>query len=285
MPPPAAQVLPWPRIRELVVDSLAIGARVHSAHGMIELDVSRPLELIEQYRPQVPGGVSVTAFLAYCLGHAIGAHPMMHAYRKGRKKLVIFDDVDVNTLLEKRKPDGSLIPVMYVVRGANRKSLAQINQELRQASASDLYDDDGVRRRRQILRLPRPLRHLIWWWLRRDPARLKQQWGTTGLSNAGAFISPRPSFGISITFITCVLIVGGMFDKVYWIDGGPQPRRTLSLTISVNHDIIDGAPGARFAETLAQLIEGAAGLDDGFLAEALALAPATAAPGTAHEPA
>ena len=37
---------------------------------------------------------------------------------------------------------------------------------------------------------------------------------------------------------------------------------------------MDGAPGARFGETLAQLIEGAAGLDDAFLAEALALCAA-----------
>jgi pyruvate/2-oxoglutarate dehydrogenase complex dihydrolipoamide acyltransferase (E2) component len=94
------------------------------------------------------------------------------------------------------------------------------------------------------------------------------------VSNVGSFISPRPSWGISISFLTSVLILGGMFDKVYWADGGPEPRRTLSATVTVNHDIVDGAPGARFGETLAQLIEGAAGLDDAFLAEALALSAA-----------
>jgi pyruvate/2-oxoglutarate dehydrogenase complex dihydrolipoamide acyltransferase (E2) component len=276
---PSFQELPWPRIRELVVDALTIGHRVHMAHGMVELDVSRPMALIEKYSPQVPDGLSFTAFLAYCLAHAVDQHKMLHAYRKGNGRLVVFDDVDVNTLLEKRKPDGSMIPVIYVVRGASRKSLAQINHEMRQASRSDLYDDEGVRRRRRILLLPRTLRRLIWWWMRRDPARLKQQWGTVGLSNVGPFISSRPSWGISITFLTCVLIVGGMFDKVYWVDGAAQPRKTLSVTITVNHDIVDGAPGARFGETLAQLIEGAAGLDDEFLSEALTLS------GVEHEPA
>lgn len=289
--PPATEV-PWPRIRELVVDALTLGHQVHMAHGLVELDISRPLALIDEYKPQLPDGLSFTAFMVYCLGHAIGQHPMLHAYRKGRRKLVIFDDVDVNTLLEKRKPDGSLIPVFYIVRGADKKSLAQINHEMREASRSDLYDDAGVRQRRRILRLPRPARRVIWWWLRRDPARLKQQWGTTAVSNVGSFISPRPSWGISISFLTSVLILGGMFDKVYWADGGPEPRRTLSATVTVNHDVVDGAPGARFGETLAQLIEGAAGLDDAFLAEALALcaarrrdAPQQRAAEMKHEPA
>lgn len=38
-------------------------------------------------------------------------------------------------------------------------------------------------------------------------------------------------------------------------------RRHQSLTISVDHDIIDGAPAERFVERLRQLIESADGLD------------------------
>jgi hypothetical protein len=34
---------------------------------------------------------------------------------------------------------------------------------------------------------------------------------------------------------------------------------------------VDGAPAARFAETFGRLLEGGAGLDDGFLAEATEL--------------
>ena len=130
--------------------------------------------------------------MVYCLGHAIGQHPMLHAYRKGRRKLVVFDEVDVNTLLEKRKPDGSLIPVFYIVRGADKKSLAQINHEMREASRSDLYDDEGVRQRRRILRLPRPARRVIWWWLRRDPGRRKQQWGTRLCPTSAHPSAPAP---------------------------------------------------------------------------------------------
>jgi pyruvate/2-oxoglutarate dehydrogenase complex dihydrolipoamide acyltransferase (E2) component len=103
----SCQEIPWPRIRELVTDVLATGHRAHLAHALAEVDVSRALAGIEKYKEQLPDGVSFTAFIVYCLGHAVGEHPMLHAYRKGGKKLVIFDDVDVSALLEKRKPDGA----------------------------------------------------------------------------------------------------------------------------------------------------------------------------------
>ena len=155
------QEVAWPRIRNLVTDMLAIAHRAHTGYGLLEIDVTLPLARIAEYKARVPDGVSFTAFLAYCLGRAVAQHRMMHACRKGARRLALFDDVDVNTLLEKTKPDGSCVPVIYIVRAANRKSLAEINQEMRRAVVHDLYDDAGVRRRRQILRLPRPVRQAV----------------------------------------------------------------------------------------------------------------------------
>src|SRR5437870_4223644 len=82
------------------------------------------------------------------------------------------------------------------------KSLAEINHEIRQASLSDLYHDAGVRRRRRIVRLPRVLRALLWWWTLRDPARIKQNCGTVGVSNVGAFAGPRPAWVFGPAFLT-----------------------------------------------------------------------------------
>jgi len=250
---------------------MAAGHRAHLAHALAEVDISRALDGIERYQAGLPDGVSFTAYLVYCLGHAVGEHPMLHAYRKGRKKLVVFDDVDVSALLEKRKPDGALIPVPYVVRGANRKSLAEINHELRLAVSSDMHDDKGVRHRRRILRLPRAARALLWWWMLRDPARLKRQWGTVGLSNVGSFMLPRPFWGMTSSFLTCTLTVGGRCERVRWIDGRPEPRLTQCVTVTIDHDVVDGAPAARFGQTLTRLLEEGAGLDDGFAAEAARL--------------
>jgi pyruvate/2-oxoglutarate dehydrogenase complex dihydrolipoamide acyltransferase (E2) component len=260
-----------------VTDALSAAHKAHLAHALAEIDVSRAMAAIETYKAALPEGPSFTAFLVYCLGRAVADHPVLHAYRKGRKKLVISGDVDVSTMIEKCKPDGALVPVSYVVRGANRKSMAEINDELRQAVRSDLARDPGVSYRRRVMRLPRPARRLLWWWVTRDPDRFRRQWGTVMLSNVGSCMLPRPFFGMAGSFFTCTLTIGGRYERVAWVDGRPEPRQTLNVTLTVDHDIVDGAPAARFGQTLMLLIEEGAGLDDAFAAQAARLSGSQAA--------
>ena len=59
-----------------------------------------------------------------------------------------------------------------------------------------------------------------------------------------------------------MMTVGGIGQKPGVIDGHIAIRDYLSLTISFDHEIIDGAPAARFAERLKELIESGSGLDD-----------------------
>lgn len=41
-----------------------------------------------------------------------------------------------------------------------------------------------------------------------------------------------------------------------------EPREILNLTVVFDHDVVDGAPAARFVERLVDLIESGAGLDE-----------------------
>jgi len=52
--------------------------------------------------------------------------------------------------------------------------------------------------------------------------------------------------------------VGGISQKPGVKDGEILVRDILNLTISFDHDIIDGAPAARFANTLTGIIENGA---------------------------
>ena len=45
------------------------------------------------------------------------------------------------------------------------------------------------------------------------------------------------------------------------MEGRIEPRERLSLTLVFDHDVIDGAPAARFARRLVELIESGYGLD------------------------
>jgi 2-oxoacid dehydrogenase/acyltransferase catalytic subunit len=46
------------------------------------------------------------------------------------------------------------------------------------------------------------------------------------------------------------------------VNGQMRVREYLSLTVSFDHNMIDGAPAARFTERLKQLIESGYGLQD-----------------------
>jgi pyruvate/2-oxoglutarate dehydrogenase complex dihydrolipoamide acyltransferase (E2) component len=61
---------------------------------------------------------------------------------------------------------------------------------------------------------------------------------------------------------TLCLTVGGITQKPCVIDGRIEPREVLAVTASIDHDIVDGAPAARFARRLREIVEGAEVLRD-----------------------
>jgi pyruvate dehydrogenase E2 component (dihydrolipoamide acetyltransferase) len=51
-----------------------------------------------------------------------------------------------------------------------------------------------------------------------------------------------------------ILAVGHISDRVVAKDGQPVVRAMISLTLSVDHRVVDGARAARFLDDLAQAI-------------------------------
>jgi pyruvate/2-oxoglutarate dehydrogenase complex dihydrolipoamide acyltransferase (E2) component len=70
-------------------------------------------------------------------------------------------------------------------------------------------------------------------------------------------------FGIGFpTVLTLGVLVGGMSERPVAKDGRVETRDVLDLTVTVDHNVVDGAPAARFVEDLRLLIESAAALGD-----------------------
>ena len=89
----------------------------------------------------------------------------------------------------------------------------------------------------------------------------KRGGGTVALSAVGMF-GKGAGWGIPIAGHTLMLTLGGIAEKPGVVDGQMAIRQFLSLTISFDHDIIDGAPAARFTQRLKDLIESGFGLLD-----------------------
>ena len=80
-------------------------------------------------------------------------------------------------------------------------------------------------------------------------------------------------WGIPLASHALWITVGGIGEKPGVIDGHIAIRDYLSLTISFDHETIDGAPAARFTERLKELIESGYGLDDSTVESEQAGAP------------
>jgi pyruvate/2-oxoglutarate dehydrogenase complex dihydrolipoamide acyltransferase (E2) component len=236
------------------------GQQKHMIHGLIEVDVTRPRQYIAQHKEESGEALSFTAFVIFCLAQAVDENKTMHAYRAWRSKLVIFDEVDVNTQIE-RDLDGRKWVMPYIIRAANKKGFLDIHQEIRAAQVKELDNAKELRQFDFYLKLPRLVRRLLWWYLRRSPHRAKQIVGTIGMTSVGMF-GRGGGWGIPITTQTLLLTVGGIAEKPGVVDGRIEIRQYLSLTASIDHDIVDGAPAARFLKRLVELLENGHGLKD-----------------------
>ena len=248
------EVKPFPRARHDVVDALEVGVRRHMVHALLELDVTRARQLIRDHEASAGERLSFTAFIVASLARAVDADKRLHAYRDWRGRLVLFDDVDVVTLVES-EVDAVAIP--HVVRAANRRTVREIHDEIRRVQVEP---GASAQRSGLLMRLsaftPGFLRRLFFRALRKDPHWLKRAAGTTLVTAVGMFgIGAGWAVGI-VPLHTLCLTVGGITRKPGLVDDRVEPREYLSLTASIDHDIVDGAPAARFARRLRELIEG-----------------------------
>jgi pyruvate/2-oxoglutarate dehydrogenase complex dihydrolipoamide acyltransferase (E2) component len=68
-------------------------------------------------------------------------------------------------------------------------------------------------------------------------------------------------WAISPTNYTLQLTIGGIGTKPRVVDGDVRPREVLSLTVTFDHDVVDGAPAARFVQRLRERLEAGHSLD------------------------
>jgi pyruvate/2-oxoglutarate dehydrogenase complex dihydrolipoamide acyltransferase (E2) component len=253
------KVAPNPKLRRLEAAAFRPAQHNPMMHGLLEVDVSKARAFLREQKAQTGESLSFTAFLIACLAKAIDEYKALQAFRKGRKRLILFEEVDVFTVIH-RKVAGQEQPIPYIVRAANHKTVREIHQEIRAARVQDVEKDLKWFRFLPDV-LFRPFFSVFYWIGRRYPQVWKQFVGTVGITAVGMF-GKGAGWGIPQAMPTLMITVGGIGEKAVLVDGHIALRDYLSLTISFDHDIIDGAPAARFTARLKDLIESGYGLFD-----------------------
>jgi len=252
------QVVSYSKIRRFMAAARRSVQRTPRMHGLIEVDVSRARAFLRDHKAKTGEALSFTAFIIACVAKAVDEHKSVQASRKGRKHLILFEDVDVVTYIE-RGVAGQKQFIPYIIRAANRRTFYEIHQEIRAAQVEDMAK--AVVGFNALQLLPTFLFSFFLWMVERYPRLMKKYRGTVEVSAIGMF-GKGSSWGIPPAGPTLTIIVGGIGEKPGVVDGHIALREYLSLTISFDHDIIDGAPAARFTQRLKELIESGYGLPD-----------------------
>lgn len=258
--------LPFSKFRQLIVDGLELGREKHYVTGLIELDVTDSRRAIREYRRSTGRQLSLMAWVIKCIGQALNEHKALNAIRRNHN-LIVFDDIDMAVAIEMETPS-ERVPRLHVIRKIHERSLTEIHDEIeairgRNKATGDIVlgEERIVRRVMMIMSLPGFIRRPIWRRLLRDPFYVKKAMGTVGITSVGMFGNlrgwavPIPSSQHAVSFA-----LGGITKKPGIVKDHVEIREYLSMSVFFDHDVVDGAPAARFTQRLRELIESGYGL-------------------------
>ncbi len=140
------------------------------------------------------------------------------------------------------------IPVPHVVRSAERKSVERISQEISEGAAGPVPYATGRRLMGLWVLLPAVVRRAILRRVLADGRRRKRLTGTVLVTAVGLPGRGR-AWGLpNGTNYAVSLVIGGLhLDR----DG----REQVALTLTFDHDTVNGAPAARFIRRFARSLE------------------------------
>lgn len=244
--------------RLMIIDFMQTSLKHPNMNGLLELDVTKVRSYIDEYEEKTGIQLSLTGFIAYSMAKAINQDKRMNALKKGKKKLVIFDDVDIMVVIE-RKFGEKKAPIGHIIRKANEKSYEEIHQEIRAKQTETLGGDFQSKTQLRYKRMPWFLKKAMWRKYNRDPIFKKKLSGTCSITAVGMF-GEGNGWGVVPTNLPVTVVLGGIGKKPAVVNDQIVIREFLSITLCFDHDIVDGAPATRFAMHLKELVESGDGL-------------------------
>ncbi len=248
----------FPRSRIATVDVCSIGKLKHHIPAMIEIDVTLSREKIKKYKKE-NGRISFTAWLIKAICHTIHEHSMVAAYPRGRRSVVLFDDINVSFLVEK-EIDRQRVPMPLLIPKANERSIESITGQLEESKRAPLTGKEVVLRRattraeRLYFMLPGFLRRSVWKFLLKRPVPVFNRMGNVAITSIGMMGKVNGWF-IPISVHPICFGIGSIVKKAAVIDDAILIREIMHMTVLIDHDVIDGAPMARFISDLSKNLE------------------------------
>lgn len=254
------KTLKYPKSRVATFDVGKIGNKKHHICGLLEVDVTEPRRRI---REMIKSGknVSFTAWLIKVISMTIEENPSVQALNYRKHSQIAFGSVDFSLPLE-REVDGVKVPLAALIRDTNKKSIEEIDREIRTAVSRPIDGGkDYVLTHRKndsltnlFFNLPQFLRMVIWKFITRNPFRMKENMGTVILTNMG-MTGSAPGWILPKSMHNLCFGMGSIVKKPWVVKDNIEIRHIMHLTILFDHDAVDGAPAAIFTDKLVRNIQ------------------------------
>lgn len=253
-----------PRSRIATFDTFSIGLSKHHVSSFLEFDVTESKKQLQNLR-RSGASISFNAWLLKVIGTVLMQHKEAAAYLYRKRKLIIFNDINISIIIEKMI-DGFKVPIPLVIEKANEKSALEISTEINRAKNQKLTKADILSNKKPswyeniYYSLPGFLRKAVWRIMLNSPKFAYKKMGNVVVTSVGMmgkingwFLhkSVHPiSFGI-----------GSIIKKPVVIENQVKVREILNMTILCDHDVLDGAPMVKLLNDFTRYIEGREQID------------------------
>jgi pyruvate dehydrogenase E2 component (dihydrolipoamide acetyltransferase) len=208
---------------------LRMAARVTSAWTSVphfylfrDVDAGR----LTAWRTALGDGVTITDLLVWLVARALRRHPEVNATWQGGR-IVRWDQVNVGIAVAVE--DGLVVPVVHEADEMTVGEVSRVRAELVARSRS------GGLRPEEVAGGTFTVTNL----------------GMYGVDGFAAVVNAPQA---------AILAVGSVSDRVVAVEGSAVVRPGMTLALSCDHRVIDGARAARFLSTLAEVVEEPLGL-------------------------
>ncbi len=236
--------------RRMASASAAVCRERNTIHLVTEVDVSVPRRLIREPADRTGERLSFTAYIVACLARAIRENPEFNSL-VSRGRLFTLSDVTIGVLVE-RSIAGERVPEPLAIHSADSMTISQLTTRLRDAQEADDDRLGGLSGATWVRFIPSFLFRLMIRVASRS-VRMAKRYGVVTVTSVGMF-ADGAMWLVPLSASTVALSVGGIVRRPAATDDGIRGVEHLCLTASFDHDIIDGAPAARFTSRLVELI-------------------------------
>jgi len=248
----------FPRSRIATIDVCAVGIQKHHITALLEIDVTGSREKIKQYKKS-KGKISFTGWLIKSICATVHHHSRSASYLLGSRNVISFNDVNASFLVEKEL-NGEKVPFPILLKRVNDLSIEAITGYIRDSKNIRVDEKDIVIQgkstavERFYYHLPGFLRRFAWKVMLRRPQSVFHKMGNVAITSVG-MMGRIDGWFIPISIHPVCFGIGSVIKKPAVVDDKIVIREMLKMTVLIDHDVMDGAPMARFISELTNNIE------------------------------